>query len=271
MLRKIKESVTYITKHFNVKPIAGVILGTGLGSFVSEVSVENEIPYYDIPHFPDPGVEGHIGKLLLARHHKIPVVIMQGRVHYYEGFPIETVIYPIRVLKELGIETLFLSNAAGGMNAEFSVGDLMVIKDHINLMPNPLIGPNINELGPRFVDMSEPYDKALIDTAFDIAKKMDIRLRKGCYVGTTGPTYETAAEYKYLRTIGGDAVGMSTVPEVIVARQMGLRCFAMSVITDLGVPGKIERLTHQMIQQVASASEPRMALVFKHLIASLAE
>lgn len=270
MLKKIRKSADYIANRFGEKPKAGVILGTGLGTVAHEVEILKEIDYADIPNFPSSSVAGHRGKLLLARHEQVIFVIMQGRVHYYEGYPMEMVTFPIRVLKELGIEVLILSNAAGGLNSDLSVGDLMIITDHINLIPNPLVGPNIDELGPRFLDMSEPYDRDLIDEALSAARKIDISLRKGTYVAVTGPTYETPAEYNYFRIIGGDAVGMSTVPEVIVARHMNVRCFAISVITDMGVPGEIHYLTHNMVQQAAAATEPRMAAIVKRLIASLA-
>jgi purine-nucleoside phosphorylase len=197
------------------------------------------------------------------------IVAMQGRFHYYEGYPMDKVVYPVRVMKYLGIKTLMVSNASGGVNPEFEIGDLMIINDHINLIPNPLIGKNIPEFGARFPDMSDAYSRALIEKAQTIAKKHKIKTQIGCYVGTTGPTFETPKEYQYFRIIGGDAVGMSTVPEVIVARQMSIPCFAISIITDLGVPGKIVKVTHEEVQKVAAKAETKMTLIMEELISSL--
>ena len=194
---------------------------------------------------------------------------MQGRFHFYEGYTMQEVTFPVRVMKFLGIKTLFLSNASGGVNHSFEVGEIMIINDHINLFPNPLIGRNINELGTRFPEMSEAYDKALINKAKEIAKRNNIHVSEGVYVGLTGPTLETPAEYGYIHAIGGDAVGMSTVPEVIVARHMGLPCFAISICTDLGVPGKIEKTTHEDVQRVAATQEPKMTLIMKTLISEI--
>ena len=269
MLQKINDSVGYIIKHTSVHPLTGIILGTGLGAFVEEIRIEDKIPFSAIPHFPISGVLGHKGALLFGYYGEHPLVIMQGRVHYYEGFSIEEVTFPVRVMKYLGIKNLLLSNAAGGMNPDFNVGDLMVVTDHINLMPSPLIGGHNKNLGPRFPDMNKAYDQQWIEEAVNIAKDAGISLHKGVYIGVTGPTYETPAEYKFFRIIGGDAVGMSTVPEVIVARQMGLRCLAISVITDLGVPGKIESLAHNTVQKEAMKAEPQMAKIFKEIIANL--
>ena len=194
---------------------------------------------------------------------------MQGRFHYYEGYSMKQVVFPVRVMKYLGIKTLFLSNASGGVNPDFEIGDLMILADHINLMPNPLIGKNETELGVRFPDMSEPYNKNLIAKAKDIAKKHNIKVRQGVYVGLTGPTLETPAEYKYMRIIGGDTVGMSTVPEVIVARHIGIPCFAMSIITDVGVEGKIVKVTLEEILRIAEKAEPKMTVIMKELVMSL--
>ncbi|MBN2522122.1 MAG: purine-nucleoside phosphorylase [Bacteroidales bacterium] len=266
MLQKIKESVACISKQTTIKPQVAVVLGSGLGDFVHEVEVKLKIPYSQIPYFPVPGVDGHEGALLFAFHKQVPLVIMQGRAHFYEGYSMDEVTYPLRVFKYLGIDTLFLSNAAGGMNPDFKIGDLMVIADHINMMPNPLVGEHVPEFGSRFPDMSEAYNKKLIEQAFSSAKKLPVQLKKGCYIAVTGPTYETSAEYRFFRTIGGDAVGMSTVPEVIVAHQMGIKCFAMSVITDLGVPGKIEYLTHEKVKKAAQDAEPKLAMLLKDMI-----
>lgn len=269
MLRKTEESAAYINNRFGKKPRVGIILGTGLGSFVSDIDVAVQVPYSDIPHFPVSDIEGHAGNLWLGNIKKTPVVVMQGRFHYYEGRTMTEITFPVRVMKALGITHLFLSNAAGGMNEAFRVGDIMVFEDHINMMPNPLIGPHEEHFGPRFPDMSEAYDPSMIAQAFQIAGQENIPLQKGCYVAVTGPTYETPAEYKFYRIIGGDAIGMSTVPEVIVARQAGIKCFAMSVITDLGVPGKIEYLSHDMVQQSAANAEPMMSIIFRRLAEAL--
>lgn len=248
-------------------PETGIILGTGLSGLGREIEVEHTIPYSAIPEFPVSTVQGHPGRLLFGKLAGKPVVAMQGRFHYYEGRTMAEVVLPVRVFRHLGIKRLFVSNACGGVNPAFETGDLMVLNDHINLFPNPLIGRNIDELGPRFPDMSEPYDRSLIAKAKDIAQGNGIKLQEGCYVGLTGPTLETPAEYRYVRNIGGDAVGMSTVPEVIAARHMGIPCFAMSVITDMGVEGRIEKTTHEMVQRVAEKAEPKLTLIMKELIA----
>lgn len=266
MLEKIKQSANYIKACINGNPKYAVVLGSGLGGFTSQLEILREIPYAEIPGFPTTTVAGHSGKLLHARQNGIQLLIMQGRFHFYEGHKMEVVTYPIRVFKELGIEQILLSNASGGMNPDFEIGDLMIISDHINLMPNPLLGPHDDRFGARFPDMSEAYDEGLIAKAEEISKANSIKIHKGVYVGVTGPTYETPAEYKFFRIIGGDVVGMSTVPEVIVARQMGMKCFAISVVTDLGVPGKIEYMTHDIVQKAAAAAEPKMATIIKGLI-----
>lgn len=266
MLETIKRSVGYVDKFITKRPEIAIILGTGLGNFRGELHITNELPYQQIPGFPVSGVEGHSGKLLIAEFEGISLLVMQGRVHFYEGFSMTEIIYPIRVFHFLGIKYLILTNAAGGMNPRFGIGELMAITDHINMMPNPLIGKHVPEFGPRFPDMSEAYDKKLIEAAFRIAGEEGIKLMKGCYVAVTGPTYETPAEYALYRRIGGDAIGMSTVPEVIAARQMGMKCFGMSVITDLGIEGQIEPLTHEMVQKAASEAEPKMATIIKRLL-----
>lgn len=266
MLEKVKNSVDYIRSQIQSEPKFAVILGSGLGGFINDIEVLKELPYQSIPDFPDTSVDGHSGQLVHARHNGIEMLIMQGRIHFYEGKSMETLTYPIRVFKALGIETLILSNASGGMNEDFEIGDLMIIDDHINLMPNPLIGPHKPEYGARFPDMSDVYDADLIKKAEKIADENNIKVHKGVYVAVTGPTYETPAEYKAFRILGGDVVGMSTVPEVIVARQAGIKCFAISVITDLGVPGKIEYMTHEFVQEAAGKAEPKMAAIVKGLI-----
>ena len=266
MLQKIKETTAFLKEKTNYMPKVGVILGTGLGGLVSEIEIEHSISYKDIPHFPVSTVEGHSGRLIFGKIADKQVLAMQGRFHFYEGYSIQKVTFPIRVMKLLGISSLILSNASGGVNPNYEIGDLMILSDHINLISNPLIGANIDELGPRFPDMSESYCKNLISKAENIAKLHKITVKKGVYVALTGPTLETPAEYKHMRIIGGDTVGMSTAPEVIVARHMGITCFAMSVITDLGVEGKIQKVSHAEIQKVAEVAEPKLTLVIKQLI-----
>lgn len=270
MLNKIKESVDFLKNQFPATPSVGIILGTGLGGLVKEITIEKSISYEEIPHFPLSTVEGHSGKLIFGKLGGKTVVAMQGRFHYYEGYDMKEVTFPVRVMKFLGIGHLFVSNASGGVNPDFEIGDVMIIDDHINLFPsNPLIGKNIPELGPRFPDFSEPYDLKLIEMAKNIAKKNNLKVQQGTYAGVSGPCLETPAEYTYVRNIGGDAVGMSTVPEVIVARHMGIPCFAISIITDIGVKGRIVKVTHEDVQAVAMKAEPQMTLIMKELISSL--
>lgn len=266
MLGKIKESAAYIAKITGIHPACGIILGSGLGAFESEITISKKIPFSSIPNFPDTGIGGHSGILLMGTLGKVPVIVMQGRIHCYEGYSPREVTFPVRVMKELGIRSLLLTNAAGGLNPEFEIGNIMLVTDHINLMSNPLIGPNLDELGPRFPDMSDAYDSSMIMKALSIAQKENIKLRTGVYIAVTGPSYETPAEYRYLRSIGGDAVGMSTVPEVIVARHMGISCCAFSVITDLGVPGKVKFLTHEMVRKAAESAEPVLARILRKLV-----
>jgi len=270
MLKKIKETVEYLESKILNKPEIGIILGTGLGGLVDEINIRHTIPYEFIPNFPVSTVEGHRGQLLSGTMSGKNVIALQGRFHYYEGYSMQELTFPIRVMKFLGIKILILSNASGGVNPEFEIGDLMIIEDHINLMKNnPLIGQNEEEVGTRFPDMSNAYDPELIRKAFEIADKYKIKLQKGVYAAVSGPTFETPAEYKYIRIIGADAVGMSTVPEVIAARHMGLRCFAFSVISDLGVPGKIVEITHKEVIEAARAVEPKMTKIIKEVIAGL--
>jgi len=245
----------------------GIILGSGLGNLVTEINIEQVIPYEEIPHFPLSTVEGHSGKLIYGTLGKVKVLAMQGRFHYYEGYDMKQVTFPVRVMKELGVKNLIISNAAGGMNENFEIGELMVINDHINLFPeSPLRGKNDSTLGVRFPDMSATYYQPFIEKAFEIAKTNNIRLSKGVYCGVSGPCLETPAEYKMLKIIGGDAVGMSTVPEVIVAVHAGIKVFAISIITDLGVEGKIVKVTHEDVVRVAAAQEPKMTLIIKELV-----
>jgi len=269
MLKQISQSAQFIQNKINCKPEVGIILGTGLGGLVNEINVDSIINYEHIPNFPLSTVEGHHGKLIFGKLGGKNVVCMQGRFHFYEGYSMDQVVFPVRVMKQLGIKSLFVSNASGGVNPDFEIGDLMIITDHINLIPNPLIGKNYNELGPRFPDMSEPYDKGFIAIAEEIAKNNGIKIQKGIYTALTGPTLETPAEYKYLRIIGSDTIGMSTAPEIIAARHMGIPCFAISIITDLGVPGKIVEVTHEIIQKIAEKSEPKMTLIIRELISNI--
>lgn len=269
MLKTITETVSYLKSKTNFEPEYGIILGTGLGGLVNEIQVSYTLPYEEIPNFPVSTVESHHGKLIFGTLGNKKVVAMQGRFHYYEGYSMEQVTFPVKVMKLLGIKALFVSNASGGLNPGYEVCDIMIIDDHINLLPNPLIGKNIDELGPRFPDMSAPYDPELIEKALAIAAKLNIKVQKGCYVAVTGPSLETPKEYQYLRIIGADTVGMSTVPEVIVARHMNLKCFAVSIITDLGVPGKIKHVTLQDVLDAACKAEPQMTKLLKELITDL--
>lgn len=270
MLKKINEAAEFLKAQFSEQPKVGIILGTGLGGLVNEIEIEKSLPYETIPHFPVSTVEGHSGRLIIGKIGGVPVLAMQGRFHFYEGYDMAQVTFPARVMKVAGINTLFVSNASGGLNPSFKVGDIMVINDHINMFgTNPLIGPNMNEFGPRFPDMSEVYSKRLMAKAFEIAKANSIELKEGVYVGTTGPTFETPAEYKMFRFIGGDAVGMSTVPEVIVAHHAGMEVFGISIITDSGVPGEIVEVSHEEVQKVAAAAEPLMTKVIRELVLTL--
>ena len=269
MLEKINETTEFLRSRGFIDPDAGIILGTGLGGLTARMGNCIEVDYSEIPNFPVSTVEGHAGKLIYGDFGNKKVVAMKGRFHYYEGYGLEKVSFPVRVLKYLGIKCLFLSNAAGGVNPAFGIGDIMIITDHINLLPNPLIGPNDDRIGARFPDMGEAYDKYLIKRAQLIARNHGIKAQKGVYLSTSGPTFETPSEYKYFRTIGADAVGMSTTPEVIVARHMNLPCFAVSIITDLGVEGKIAYTTHQSVLDEAARAEERMTTIMTDLIASL--
>lgn len=267
MLEEIKTTAEYIRRQIDKMPKIAVILGTGLGDLVNEIEIIKEIPYGQIPNFPVSTVEGHSGKLIFGNLGGKFIVAMQGRFHYYEGYDMKQVTFPVRVFKELGVETLFVSNASGGMNKEFRVGDVMVIMDHINLFPeNPLRGKNYNELGTRFPAMTEAYCPELIEMADNIAREHDIRLMHGVYVGTSGPTFETPAEYEYFRVIGGDAVGMSTVPEVIVANHAGMKVFGVSVITDLGGKDIKEVPTHDEVQKAAIKAQPVMTFIIKEML-----
>ncbi|SRR5579871_372352 len=270
IIEQLQEATAFIKKRYPHRPQAGIVLGSGLGNLANEIIVEKEIPYNIIPHFPVATVEGHQGKLILGKLNGKIVVAMSGRFHYYEGYTAQQVVFPIRVMKFLGIDTLLISNAAGGINPSFQVGDLMIIRDHISLLTvNPLLGKNHGELGLRFPDMSEPYSKHLITKVKTIAAELNIPLKEGVYAGVTGPTFETRAEYKFLHIAGGDAVGMSTVQEVIAAVHMGLRVVAMSVITDMGIREEENTITHEEVLKAAADAEPKLAAIFKQIIAEL--
>jgi purine-nucleoside phosphorylase len=271
MLESIEQTTLYIKNRIgDFEPEVGIILGTGLGGLVSEIEVEKQLMYSNIPDFPISTLEFHAGKLIFGTLEGKTVVAMQGRLHFYEGYTMQQITFPVRVMKMLGIKTLCVSNASGALNPAFKKGDLMVIEDHINLQPmNPLIGRNESELGPRFPDMSQPYNTSMVKKALEIAESNNITCHKGVYVAVTGPNLETKAEYRYLRIIGGDAVGMSTVPEVIVANHMGLPVFAISVLTDEGFPDNLHPVSVDEILAVAHEAEPKMTLILKNLIAGL--
>jgi len=266
MLQKIQETAEFLKSKMRTSPETAIILGTGLGSLVNEITEKYEIEYKDIPNFPLSTVEGHSGKLIFGKLGGKEIMAMQGRFHFYEGYSMKEVTFPVRVMRELGIKTLFVSNAAGGMNPEFIIGDLMIITDHINMFPeHPLRGKNI-PYGDRFPDMSTAYDKELIAKAKEIAAEKGIRVVEGVYLGTQGPTFETPAEYRMFHRMGGDAVGMSTVPEVIVARHCGIRVFGISVITDLGLEGIVVECSHEEVQKAADEAQPKMTTIFREII-----
>jgi purine-nucleoside phosphorylase len=265
MLEKIKETANFLKERMHTNPETAIILGTGLGNLANEITEKYEIKYQDIPNFPVSTVEGHSGKLIFGKLGNKDIMAMQGRFHYYEGYSMKEVTFPVRVMKELGIKTLFVSNASGGTNASFEIGDLMIITDHINYFPeHPLRGKNL--YGDRFPDMSEAYSKDLINKALAIAEEKGIKVQQGVYIGTQGPTFETPAEYKLFHILGADAVGMSTVPEVIVANHAGIKCFGISIITDLGVEGKIVEISHEDVQIAADAAQPKMTTIMRELI-----
>ncbi len=268
MMQQLRESASYIQNQTgNFKPEFGIILGTGLGALVKEIEIEYSLNYADIPHFPVSTVESHSGRLILGQLAGRRVIVMQGRFHYYEGYTMNQVVHPVRVMKLLGVQKLFISNACGGLNPAFNTSDLMVITDHINLQPsNPLIGPNIDELGPRFPDMSDVYDEKMVRQAMVIAEDAGFDLREGVYASVPGPMLETLAEYSYIARIGADVVGMSTVPEAIAARHMGMKIFGISVITDMGTPDRIKKVILADILEAAAVAEPRMTMLIKELV-----
>ena len=269
MYHSINETTEFIRRKIgDFTPEFGIILGTGLGKLVDEIEVEYQLMYSNIPNFPISTVEFHSGKLIFGKLSGRNVVAMQGRLHFYEGYDMQQITFPIRIMKVLGVQKLFVSNAAGSLNPEVKKGDLGIIEDHINLLPdNPLRGQNLAEFGPRFPDMSEPYNRKMIEQALEIASKHDITARKVVYVSSAGPNLETKAEYRYMRLIGGDVVGMSTVPEVIVANHMALPVFAISVVTDEGFHEELKPVSLQEIVNVAEKAEPKMTLILKELIA----
>ena len=266
MYAKIQETASWLKARMTTSPKTAIILGTGLGQLASEITDKSEIPYTDIPNFPVSTVEGHSGKLIFGKLGGVDILAMQGRFHFYEGYSMKEVTFPVRVMYELGIKTLFVSNAAGGMNPKFNIGDLMVITDHINFFPeHPLRGKNF-PTGPRFPDMHQTYDPLLIKMAYDIAREKGIPVQHGVYAGVQGPTFETPAEYKMYRILGGDAVGMSTVPEVIVAHHCGIRTFGVSVITDLGGFDDPVEVSHEEVQEAANKAQPFMTEIMRELI-----
>ncbi|MDR0506450.1 MAG: purine-nucleoside phosphorylase [Dysgonamonadaceae bacterium] len=270
MLETLKETVSWLKPQIPEDAKIGIILGTGLGDLADNITDRKEIPYEKIPNFPVSTVAGHQGNLIVGKLGGKTVLAMQGRFHYYEGYDMKQVTYPVRVMQLLGIEYLFISNAAGGMNGSFEIGDIMMIEDHINLFPeHPLRGKNWEELGVRFPDMSDAYSKKLREMAVAIAKKNSIKLQYGVYVGIQGPTFETPAEYYFFKIIGGDAIGMSTVPEVIVARHGGMKVLAFSVITDLGVYGKVVEVSHEDVQKAAQEAQPKLAFLMEEVIKQL--
>lgn len=270
IIQQLEETTSFIKSMYPHTPEVGIVLGSGLGNFAQEINVEKEIAYEAIPNFPVSTVEGHHGRLIFGELSGKKIVVMAGRFHFYEGYTPEQVAFPVRVMKQLGIRHLLLSNAAGGVNPAFKVGDLMIITDHISLNTiNPLIGKNYPELGPRFPDMSEPYSKDLIKKARNIAAASQIKVQEGVYFGVTGPTFETRAEYKLIYRLGGDAVGMSTVQEVIIAAHMSLPVFAVSVITDIGIREEDNIITHEEVLLAAKEAEPKFTTIFKQLVAEL--
>ena len=270
MIGQLEKTAAFIRSRYPVSPAVGIVLGSGIGNFAAEIEVEEQIAYEEIPDFPVSTVEGHSGKLIFGKLGGKQVVAMAGRFHYYEGYAVDQVVFPVRLMQKLGVKTLLLSNAAGGMDKEFAVGDLMIITDHISFFTvNPLIGPNLDSAGPRFPDMSEPYKKHLIKKAKDIAAGLRIELKEGVYVGVTGPTFETHAEYRMLHLAGAQAVGMSTVQETIAAVHLGMEVFAMSIITDMGIRDDDSVITHEDVLKAAKAAEPKLSAIFKALIAAI--
>lgn len=270
MLEKIKESASFLRGKVTINPKIGIVLGSGLGGLVDQVEIITEIPYKDIPNFPVSTVAGHRGSLIFGKLNNVEVMVMSGRFHYYEGYKMKEVTFPIQVMKSMGIEKLILSNAAGGMNPTFKIGDIMLIKDHINFFgDNPLMGKNYDELGPRFPSMNEAYSKRLVKLAHETGKKLGIYLQQGVYLGVTGPCFETPAEYRAFYILGADAVGMSTVPENITARHLGIEVFALSVITDLGLVGVVEEASHEEVLAAAATAGPKMVQLVAEMLPNM--
>jgi len=270
LIKQLEECAGYIRSQYTPKATVGIVLGSGLGNLSETITIEKAISYQDIPHFPVSTVKGHGGKLLFGKLGNTNVVVMSGRFHFYEGYTAQQVVFPIRLMKLLGVKTLLLSNAAGSVNPAYKVGDLMIIEDHISFFtPNPLIGTNEEALGTRFPDMSEPYSKALIAAAQNIALANNIKVHTGVYTAVTGPTFETHAEYRLIKAIGGDVVGMSTVQENIAAVHCGMRVFAISVVTDIGIREDNSIITHEEVLQAAKEAEPRLTLLFTELVKGL--
>ncbi|MBO9619211.1 MAG: purine-nucleoside phosphorylase [Niabella sp.] len=268
IIGQVAETVAFLKTAYPASPEVGIVLGSGLGNFAQHIQVEKEVPYSEIPNFPVSTVKGHSGKLIFGRLAGKKVVAMAGRFHFYEGYTPQEVVFPVRVMQQLGIKQLLLSNAAGGVNPGFAVGDIMIITDHISFgTPNPLVGKNIDEWGTRFPDMSEPYKKELIFRAREICGAAQIDVREGVYYAVTGPTFETRAEYKMIHILGADAVGMSTVQEAIVANHMGLDVFAVSIITDLGIRDEENTITHEEVLEAAKQAEPKLAHLFTQMVA----
>lgn len=270
LMQQLAETTSFIKGIYDAKPEVGIILGSGLGNLEKEMQVEQEIAYDKIPHFPVSTVIGHSGKLLFGTLSGKQVMVMAGRFHFYEGYTPQQVVYPVRVMKMLGVETLLLSNAAGSVNPAYNVGDLMIIKDHISFFTvNPLLGKNEDALGTRFPDMSEPYSKALITKAHAIGERLGYQLHEGIYTGVTGPTFETRAEYMLIKMVGGDVVGMSTVQEAIAAIHAGMKVFAVSVVTDIGIREDENTITHEEVLAAAKEAEPKLTSLFKELVGNL--
>ena len=267
MLERIEETASFIKNIIQDTPEFAIVLGSGLGKLKDEVEAIHILEYSEIPNFPQTTVAGHGGQLIYGTLEGKKVLMMSGRFHYYEGHDIQTVVFPFRVFHLLGIKNLILSNACGGVNPDFKVADVMIINDHINMMPeHPLRGKNLDELGPRFVDMSEPYNKKMIEVAAKVAEDLGIKAHQGCYVALQGPTFETPAEYGMIKAIGGDAVGMSTVPEVIVAKHQGMNCFGISIITDVGGPDIAFTVSHEEVLQAADKAMPNVIKIVKGLV-----
>ena len=264
---KIAQTVEYLNNRKTINPKIAIVLGSGLGGLTEKIEIVDEIPYKEIPNFPVSTVQGHKGTMIFGRLNGVEVVVFNGRFHYYEGYPMDVVTYPQQILPGIGVKTVILSNAAGGMNPTFKVGDIMLIRDHINMFGNnPLLGPNDDTLGPRFPNMSEAYSQRLLKLAHQTAEKLDIHVQEGVYIGVTGPCFETPAEYKMYYILGADTVGMSTVPEAIMARYRGMEVFALSVVTDLGIVGRVEEASHEEVLAAAAKAGPKVVELIYNML-----